>query len=189
MSRRIGDDALEALHLRIRAEVKRKEPPHWVSVPGRDLMCIIDELRRRRTSDGRSGAFKLSPTTRTLLMMKEGDVCFLPPTTIGAITSARKTARKHLDNPNAVWACQTLESGNVRVERMPDGSEKHYGLPKNPAIEQIAPLLPGESVVIQGSLYAALKQQVRKKMGVAGLHAQWISRTLTKGRTKVTRTK
>lgn len=189
MSRRIADDALEALHERIRAEVKHKEPPHWVSVPGRDLMCILDELRRRRALAGRKGGFKLSHTTRTLLDMEVGEIRVLPPTTIGAITTARKTARKHLENPEAVWAAQTLESGKVRIERMPDGSEKHFGKPKNPAVKQLAALAVGERVVIEGGLYSSLKQQARRAMGECGHGADWRSETLTTGRARVTRTK
>lgn len=187
MSRRVSDDKLEALHLRVSGEVRKKPGPQWVTVEGHDLIALLDELRQRRRRPGAKGAYHHGKTTKVLLAMKVGDVCMIPPTTIGAITTARKSARKALEAPDAVWACQTQPDGSVRIERMPDGSDKHYGKPKNPAVAILSKMNVNERVIIEGTLYAALKQQARKAMGEAGVGANWKSETLTTGRVRVRR--
>lgn len=193
MSRKISDDRLGAVHARLSAAIRKRPVGEWLQyrgeaiIEGHDLIALLDELRQRRKRAGENGAFKHGKTTRVLLAMGVGDTAILPPTSIGAITSARKSARKALDNPDAVWACQTLDDGTVKVTRQPDGSDRHYGKPKNPAVAILAGMHLNQVVVIEGTLYAALKQQARKAMGEAGIGANWKTETLTTGRTRVRR--
>ena len=186
MSRRITDERLEVLTLLLRGKKDAEGMDRWFNIDCRELSCIVDELRRRRQGNGQKGSFQYGETTKALIAMQVGDVITLPPTTQSALTTSRGTARKALDIPDARWHCETQADGTVRVERMPDGSAHIYGRPRNPAIATMAQMRVGQSVVIKGEMYNALR--VRARIEMENLKAQWKSQRLANGSTRVTRT-
>lgn len=200
MSRRVPDDRLELMHMRVAGDLRRVakndkpgaiKSPVWVTVDARELSPLLDELRRRRQAPGQHGGFKESETTRKLMAMAVGDVIELPPITQGALTTLRTTARKRLDNPDARWHATTLPTGYVRVERRPDGSPHEYGKPKSPAVAILAAmnlnarvtLKPGEFPA--SGLHVGLKAQARKAMGYP--RANWRAEKLKNGGLRVRR--
>lgn len=185
MSRTIPDERLETLTLLASGYRKREGQARWMTIDSRELACIVDELRRRRQSAGRKGAFKYGKTTQLLMSMQVGDVISLPPTTQGALTTARATARKALGAPDARWHCEQQPDGTVRCERRPDGSDHIYGKPRNPAIAVLASMEVGQTVVIAGKMYNALRVQARKEMGLST--ANWRSENLANGSVRVKR--
>lgn len=191
MSRRISDDKLASLHLRLSGDIRKKPGAQWVEVDGllvegHDLICILDELRRRRQQDGRKGSFNRSPTTRALMAMAVGDVITLPPITNGALTTNRATARKAMNAPDARWHAMTQPDGTVRVERRPDGSPHEYGLPRNPVIDQLAAMNVNGRLVIDIALTNKFKVLARQKLD--NPKAQWRSEKLANGKVRVIRT-
>lgn len=192
MSRRVPDDRLDAVHLVATSAMRKRPRGEYLEFRGKavieahDFICILDELRQRRSSPHKKGKLEIGATTKALMAMVVGDKITLPPTTIGALTSARSTARKRLEQPDAVWQAFTLADGQVEIERMPNGSPKHYGKPKNPVIPQMAAMYIGQTMIIKKPLHNAMKQQARKIMDRVG--AQWRSENLANGRIRVTRT-
>lgn len=186
MSRRISDDRLEALTLLLRYKKDAVGVERLFQIDCRELSCIVDELRRRRQRGGQKGAFQYGETTKALMAMKVGDVIMLPPTTQSALTTCRKTARKALDAPEARWHCQEQPDGQVRVERMEDGSQHLFGRPRNPAIAAMANMRVGETITIKGMMYNALR--IRARSDLRNPNAKWKSETLANGSTRVTRT-
>lgn len=200
MSRRVPDDRLQLMHMRVAGDLRRvakndkpgaTKSPVWVTVDARELAPLLDELRRRRQAPGQHGGFKESETTRALMAMAVGDVIDLPPITQGALTTLRATARKRLENPDARWHGETLPSGYVRVTRKPDGSKHEYGLPKSPAVALIAAMnLNGRITIPKGQfpasgLHAGIKAQARLAMNYPP--ANWRTEKLHNGNLRVRR--
>lgn len=128
----------------------------------------------------------MGETTRKLVAMQVGDKITLPPTTNGALTNARKTARKHLNAPDAIWHGQVQPDGTVVVERRPDGSPQQYGLPRNPISDQLAGMNVNGRLTIPERLTNRFKTQARIKLDKPD--AQWRCEALANGKFRVIRT-
>lgn len=195
MSRRVSDDRLGAIHLRLTDAIRQREGPQWLEyrgasvVEGHDLIALLDELRqrRRRGTDPDSGAFPIGETTAKLIAMNVGDVITLPATTNGALTNARKTARKHLNAPDARWHAMAQPDGTVRVERRPDGSAHEFGLPRNPIVDQLAAMNVNGRITVTTRLTNNFKILARRKMNQP--EAQWRTEALANGKFRVRRIK
>lgn len=197
MSRKISDSDLETLHVRTQGEVRhvvtnngrlaaKGLPPKraMIYVDGQTLLYVLDELRQRRNKPKQA---KLGANTLALMAMAVGDVIELDPVTQSSLTTSRQSARKQLGIPDARWHAETLASGKVRVERMPDGSPHIFGRTRNPVIDQMAALHVGRSLKFKGPMYAALKIKAREKM--KNPEANWRCENLVNGKVRVTRTK
>lgn len=186
MSRRVSDDKLEALHLRLISERKQAEgrgETYWATVLGHDLACIIDELRQRRQKPGKA---VYGPATLALAAMDVGDVITLPSSSLDTITNARDKARKLLAVPSAVWAARRQPDRTWHVERRQDGSPRaNCQHPKNPQVHQLAAMKIGNEVTLDKALAHLTKVQARQRMGLP--EAQWKTRKLNSGRYKVRR--
>lgn len=200
MSRRVPDDRLELLHLRVSGELRRvakndtrreAKPPVWVTVDARDLAPLLDELRRRRQEPGQRGGFAVGETTRKLMAMAVGDTIELPPITNGALTTCRTTARKRMENPDARWHAETQESGYVKVTREPDGSAHKFGKPRSPAVAILAAMNLNARVTIPkgdfpaSGIHAGIKAQARQAMNYP--RANWRTEKLKNGSLRVRR--
>lgn len=200
MSRRVPDDRLEILHLRVAGELKAvakndarrgSKPPVWVQVDARELAPLLDELRQRRKRPEDS---RLSPTTRKLMAMKVGDVVEFPPMSNGTLTTNRNTARTRLGEPDARWRAKTLPSGRVRVERMPNGTPHEFGKAKSPAVAILAGMLAdGRPITLEPGefpptgIHKGVKALARIQMGNSW--ANWRTENLANGGLRVWRTR
>lgn len=196
MSRHVPDERLDVIHAQFSGAIRQKGPV-WVEVegvpvvPGHDLICLLDELRMRRGSASRTGKsqFRIGHTTSVLMAMKIGESVEVEPITKGAMTCARRTARKHMGNPYAVWWTQTQEDGLVRVTRAPDGSPPHAKY-HNPAVYELAAMRLGETRILttlKGKMHNGIKVHARKVMDDAG--AQWRCLNLANGDVRCERTR
>lgn len=193
MSRRVSDDRLEVIHLHLSRAIRKKEGVQWLTVggvevcDGHDLIALLDELKRRRSTNGTTGRFLLGETTRTLMAMKVGDEVEIDPISQSKLTTARRTARKNMLNPNAVWRSYLLDNGRHRIVRAPDGSpinEKRH----NPAVYVMAKMLVGHVVTIstlKGKMHNGIKTTARNLM--KNTAADWRCTNLANGDVRCTR--
>jgi hypothetical protein len=156
-----------------------------------ELSAILDELRMRRNLKSRMGQhhWQMSPVTKQLIKMDVWDVIEVGPMTVGALTTCRQTARRHMNNPKAVWHSKTLKNGNRWIERVPDGSPIHADW-TNPAVRQLADMEVGDRAVIKtlkGKMYNGIKVQARLLMGKPD--ANWWCENLADGSVRVRRKK
>lgn len=194
MSRHVPDERLGAIQEHLIRAIRNHRDQQWVSVNevvlcrGEDLSSLLDELRRRRQSNGQKGSFKLGPTAKLLINMKVGETVEIPPVTEGALTTARKTARRVMNNPEAVWHSYVQPNGLQRVTRAPDGSPA-YQRNHNPAVAQMAAMRIGQTITlttVKGRMYTGLKALARRKLDKAD--AQWACVNLANGDIRCTRT-
>lgn len=193
MSRHVSDDRLGVIHIHLSRAIRQKEGPQWLEIngvtvcDGHDLICLLDELRRRRSTTGHVGKFQLGHTAQILISMKEGDEVEIEPTTQGALTAARRTARKHLENPHAIWRSYLLESGRQKIVRAPDGSPVNE--PRhNPAVHVMAKMRVGETVVLEtlkGKMHNGIKVVARRIS--KNPQANWRCTNLSNGKIKCVR--
>lgn len=120
--------------------------------------------------------------------LEVGQSVTFAPITRSALTTARATARRNMDAPDARWKSETQADGRVVVTRLPDGAEYHYGKPRNPAVAQLASMRVGQTTTVttvKGHLPAPIKQQARKAMDAE--NAQWKTERLANGHLRVQR--
>ena len=200
MSRHIPDDRLAAIHDEIRTLTRRAAQPvpaygitswgeqrHLIGVDLRDISCALDELKQRRHRDGKYGAKPIGPITKALMEMAPGDVIEVHPMTDGALTTCRKTARKHLNEPQAVWHSVTLENGMRRITRMPPGTPVHADY-SNPAVYLLADMAVGDVLMLktlQGKMHNQIKVKARRVMNDPA--ANWRCENLTSGNVRCRR--
>ena len=152
-----------------------------------DFRAVLDEVRRRRAQDGRMGAYAVGKTAKVLMALKVGESVEVEPITMGALTSARRTARKRMENPDAVWRSYALPNGLHRIVRAPDGSgvyEKRH----NPAVAVMAAMRVGETTTLttlKGKMHNGIKIQARRRMDCA--EANWKCLNLADGDIRCTR--
>jgi len=195
VGRRIADDRLGAIQEHLARAIKTAGKQQvWVSAGetglcrAEDLRAMLDELSRRRAGDRVPGGFKLASTSKTLMSMAVGDRVEINQVTMGALTSARKTARKRMENPNAIWYSYTQPNGKQLIVRAPDGSpiaDKRH----NPAVEIMAKMKVGETVTlttIRSGMYNGLKILARRKLGEPT--ANWRCENLANGNVRCIRT-
>jgi hypothetical protein len=193
VSRHVSDDRLGAIHLKLTYAIRKKAQKQYlmlndqVVVEGRDMIALLDELRRRRQDNGKMGAFPLGKTAVTLMSMKVGESVELDPVTPGSLSCARNTARKKMGVANAVWRSKTQANGKVRVMRMPDGSPVHDDIP-HPVVAKMAAMKIGEVVTIKelpGKMHNGVKVNARRIMGKAD--ANWRCQNLANGHIRCVR--
>lgn len=189
MSRTISDDRLGAMHATLSGAIRKRSGQQWLEyngtaiIEGHDLICLMDELVKRRNIHMRKGP-RYGKITLAMAAMQVGDVIILPPTPQSSLTTSRASARKKMGVPDARWHCED-QNGHVRCERRPDGSDHIFGRGRNPAIAVMAAMPIGTSVVIEGKMYAGIRQQARQESGSPA--AKWASTNLANGKTKVKR--
>ena len=154
----------------------------YLMVDSRELACIVDEVRKRRDQGKKS---HLGSNTRAMIAMKVGDTIILPPTAQSALTTSRQSARKALGIPDARWHCSEQEGGHILCERRPDGSPHQYGHPRNPAIAEMIKMKVGDTIVIEGNMYARLRIIARQEMSSPA--AKWRSENLANRSTRLKR--
>jgi hypothetical protein len=202
MSRHISDEQLEIIHTAVTGLTRKVQEPvpgfgimPWgehrniIGVDLRDVACALDELKQRRRRNGKFGGTRIGPVTSTLIRMKIGESVLLRPMTSGALTTARKTARKHMDDPSAVWHSVTLPSGMRKVTRMPPGTPVHADY-SNPAVYVLAGLKVGDMAVLttlKGKMHAEIKTHARQVMNLP--EANWKCENLANGTVRCRRTK
>ena len=138
-------------------------------------------MRRATTGRVRNSAFEMGHTTRVLMAMQVGESVEIEPITNGALTSARRTARKHMGNADAVWHAQTLDNGLIRLTRQPDGTPRHAKY-HNPAVYKLAAMEVGQVetvTTLKGKIHNAIKIHARKIMDNS--EAQWRCTNLASG--------
>lgn len=193
--RRVSEERLKELHEIVRLQVRprvsnnsRKEKPTKVMVyiDGQELSKILFELKERRR---KAGGPQLGFNTKRFIEMKIGEVIEMPPMTQGTISNIRKTARNHLNDPKAQWHTRTMDNGNIRVERVPNGTRPVYGRQRNPAVSQLALMLIGETTILasvnKNKMYNGLKVQARIEMDYP--RANWRCENLANGNLRVKR--
>lgn len=197
MSRHIPDERLDVIHLQL-ANAFRKTPGAWVYdhrgqaiCDAHDVIAALDELRMRRATKTRvnKGAFPQGKTSQILASMKVGEKVEIEARTMGALTSARGTARKMIGDPYAVWQSRILTSGLQEITRMPSGTPanaKHH----NPAVFLMAKMNVGDVVVLdslKGKMHNGIKIQARRIMDSA--EANWRCSNLKSGHVRCRRVK
>lgn len=193
MARSISDERLEILHEQFSGELRRRkdqEGPIYVemTIDVRAVSNALFELKQRRKEAGAKGANKLSHITVALMSLKVGESFECAPITNSALTTLRNTARKKLGIPDARWHKETLEDGICKITRMPDGTPHLYGKSKNPAIDVMANMAVGETVILKtiiGKMHNQIKVLARKKMDYA--EANWKCENLANGDVRCTR--
>lgn len=203
MSRHVPDERLSEIFTSVQDEFRRgatndsRNPgykePIWVTVDARDLSPLLDELRirRRASSPTASSQYNMSNTTLVLIALKIGESVEVEPISHERLTALRKTARKRLNNPDAVWHRQTQPSGLVLITRMPDGTPRAAKY-KSKMIHILASLLPGQK--LQYSVPKEAKRpfharDVREARKVLVFReATWTSRRLNETTFLITRT-
>ena len=193
MSRHVPDDRLGAIREHLIRAVKNTKAQLWVSAgkttlcQAEDLRALLDEVSRRRQSDGKMGSFQLGKTASLLMGMKVGDEVEIEPITQGALTTARRTARKRMDNPEAVWRSYLQDNGLQRIVRAPDGAPV-YDKRHNPAADIMAKMKVGQTVIlttVKNRMHNGLKVLARRKMDKA--EANWRCTNLANGDVRCTR--
>lgn len=197
MAAHVPDDRLEIIHLQVGGEFRRGATndarkrakgenlePIWVQVDARYLSPLLDELRRRR---GVYSKTLVAPLTRALAAMAVDDVLTWGPVSGRALTTNRRTARKILKAPEAMWESRPAgPMGGVTITRLPDGAR--YSKDHNPAVDVMAAMAIDDVVTlttVKGKMYNGLKQVARRKMGKP--HAQWACTNLANGSIRCTR--
>lgn len=201
MSRHISDERLDIIHAQLSGEIRRRIDKPWIYVEskqkyipiiqGHDLICLLDELRMRRSVHSRTGhsQFKLGKTAKILIAMKVGETVELEPITKGALTTARTTARKHLGVPDAAWWSRTTSDGLVAVTRAPDGSPPHAKY-HNAAVYELAVMKVDETRILTtlvGKMHNAIKIHARRIMDNS--EANWQCQNLANGDVRCKRIK
>lgn len=193
MSRHVDEERIAVMQEHLSRAVRSTRDRVWVTAGdvtigmAEDLRAVLDEVRRRRAQDGRLGTFTVGKTAKVLMAMKVGESVEIEPITQGALTTARKTARKRMENPDAVWRSYTLPNGLHRIVRAPDGSgiyEKRH----NPAVSVMAAMHVGETITIttlKGKMHNGIKIQARRRMDCA--EANWRCTNLANGDVRCTR--
>jgi hypothetical protein len=204
MSRRVSDERLDIIFTQVQGAFRRGAsndkrtlkrlgylPTIMVQVDARDLSPLLDELRIRRRQNGNtpSGKSNVGNTTQVMMLMKVGESVEVEPLTHGALTGLRRTARKRMDNPWAVWHRQTLPNGLVQLTRMPDGSP-NAGRFTNPIIGILASMRVGEHRDVPADnsghgYHHAQKIAAMKLMDIST--AKWKSRRISTTKFRVTR--
>jgi len=203
MSRHVPDARLSEIFTAVQDEFRRgatndsRNPgykePIWVTVDARDLSPLLDELRIRRRASlpTPTPSYNMSNTTLVLIAMKVGESVEVEPISHERLTSMRKTARKRMQNPFAVWHRRTLPSGLVLITRMPDGTPraaKH----QSKMINFLSSLLPGHKLIVsvpkeaKRPFHAREVREARKVLCAPS--ATWTSRRLTETSFLITRT-
>ncbi|CAB4189765.1 hypothetical protein UFOVP1288_15 [uncultured Caudovirales phage] len=196
---RVSDDRLGTIRLKLQFAGKGNKEATWVEVTDTGkVVCSIAELnsliaevvrRRHPPAKPNAGAYPLGPVSKALMALEVGDTITLPPTTSGALTSARTTAKKHLQAPNATWHSQTLDTGNVLVTRVPDGTPYPGKERNNEVANHLSKMRIGQSKVITGCprrIPNAAKVHARRLMGISW--ANWSYIKLINGSLRCTRT-
>lgn len=197
LSRRVHDDDLAQMHLRLSAAIRKREGRQWLEfrgealIEGHDLIALLDELRQRRKSTGRTGTaqLELGHITKVLMAMKVWEKVEIEPITKGALTNCRTSARKHMQAPDAVWHSQTLDNGLVLVTRMPNGSPIHAKY-HNRATYELAAMKAGDVILLtslKGKMHNGIKIHARKIMDNS--EAQWRCENMASGNVRATRTR
>jgi hypothetical protein len=197
MSRYLSEDRVNHLHgvareyvIGYRNRKRKPNPEPMMYVNAIELACILDELKQRRRTDGKNGAGKLSHLTKVLMGMEVGASVEMEPMAQSRLTTLRNTARKHMGKPDARWHGETLPNGLTKVTRMMDGSRHIFGKPRNPAIDQLAAMTVGQTIIITclpGKMYNDIKVKARLLMDFA--EANWKCENLANGSIKATRTR
>jgi hypothetical protein len=202
MSRRVHQDDLVLMHEFVSLTLRkgwdrndrnrtagRPQEVIWVTVDAAKLSPLLDELIKRRPNP--ESAKRLGLTTKTLMRMEVGEVLDFPPISQVALSTARKTAKKHMGNPDAYWHGVTQPNGFVQVTRMPDGTPKMHGLPKSPIIAKLAAMNKNGRIVVPASeaprLPQRVKAQARAALDFAG--ADWRREPLANGDVRIVRIK
>ena len=195
MSRHVPDERIEVMQEHLGRAIRSTREQLWI-VAGKttlglaaDLRAILDEVRRRRANDGRMGTYSLGKTAKVLMAMHVGESVEMEPVTQGALTSARRTARRRMENPDAVWHSRTQPNGLMRVTRMPDGTPTH-DKNHNPAIFTMAAMAVGETVTLttlKSKMHNGIKIRARRLMD--NTEANWTCINLANGHVRCTRTR
>lgn len=189
MSRRISDNRLELIHIQLALRVKTNKDLKGAimnEVDVREYACIVEELRRRRRS---LGAIKYGELTLKLAAMAVGDKIVIPPRSQSSITTCRKSARGKLKISDARWHCTTLPSGEIEIERRPDGEPHIFGKPPNPLIAQLAGMNLNGRLKIEcpKSYYHKVKVLARQKAGNPRMN--WRATNFSNGTLRIIRTR
>ncbi len=131
--------------------------------------------------------WRLSPITRACAKLEPGQFVDVAGQPIQAIRARFHTARRLLGRPNAVFICESLSSGKVRVRRLEDGVRYHRNPWLNPKAVELASLKPGESKIAEslktvrgkGSMGGNAKVAARKLLD--NFRADWTVRMTTRG--------
>lgn len=207
MSKHIPDDRLEIIFTQVQGEFRRGASndkrtlarlgylkPIWVQVDARYLSPLLDELRQRRRQTGAhpSGTSNISNTTNVMMLLKVGESVEVEPITHTALTSLRRTARKRMNNPYAVWHRKTLPSGLVQLTRMPDGTPAAAKY-SNPVIPLLAGMRVGASFDWEVEREAQRGFRDHQANAARSLmcepQAQWRARRVSSTRFRITRVK
>jgi len=196
---RVSDDRLGTIRLKLQFAGKSNKEATWIEVADAgkvvcsvaELNSLIAEIIRRRNPPAKpnAGAYPLGHVSKALIALEVGDTITLPPTTSGALTSARNTAKKHLQAPQATWHSQTLDTGNVLVTRVPDGTPYPGKEHNNEVANHLSTMRVGQSRVITGCPHRipnAAKVHARRLLGIPS--ANWSYVKLINGSLRCTRT-
>lgn len=113
-----------------------------VLVDARFLSPLLDELKQRRRARKTINGGNANPLSAQLAAMEVGEYIITQPVSHNNLTSLRRTARKRMINPAAVWERETREDGMVRITRMPDGWSFNHKT--NPLTADLADMRVGE---------------------------------------------
>lgn len=188
MSVHLSDTRLAMLHLDVSRRVRHRKDcktPIIGEVDLREVGWALEELMRRRNLVAKP---RYGELTQWMIASQLGDVIVIPPKTMSAITTCRRSARKALGAPDARWWSQTLADGRVRIERMKDGAPYIFGKPPSPIPPMLASMNVNGRLTIdyRGRTFPhKFKVIARQIMDLP--EAQWRYTRLVNGKIKVRR--
>jgi hypothetical protein len=185
LSRPAVDDAVSALSAAVedlRPVLKRAA----VEAIARDVIrtyLLTEQAELSRRHDGR-----MSDITKKLTAMEVGDRVLIESTPPQAVRARMKTARRAMDNAQAVFVCDTMADGRIRITRLEDGaSAKVKRVVENPKARELASLQINQEIISTtltslrgaGQMGPNTKIAARKLIGAPG--ADWTVRQTEKG--------
>lgn len=186
MGRQISPERLEILHEQHR-HIRKKPGPQLVYVDGHEFIQIVAELRARR--DNLHKGAPISPITKQLMSMAEGQTIYTKGMSQTALTTLRKTARKHMKNPAAKWRGELQPDGRLKITRQPDNSPVHHGRPRSHVVTALAKMNIDDVIILRdvpgGSVNNNHRAVARTLAGKP--HMKWWCEKLSNGAVRARR--
>lgn len=195
MTRHVSEASFEQMRYMLSSRIRGVEGKVWLTlngealIEGHDLIALLDELNKRRMAGTKRGYTRpTSHITEALKLMYIGETIEIEPQAYNALTSKRRTARKQLANPYAVWTARTLPSGLMEITRQPDGTPP-LNPRRSPYVAELARLRVGESFTAPIDYRRVSAMKAPARMLLNDTSAKWSYQTLTDGKLRIRRTK
>ena len=178
---RAGVDAASAAlvaHLKPSYGRVTDDPAAAARVAVEAYLAVARDLQGRRVR-----SLPFAPLTRQIAAMVVGQVLHAPMQPLSQVHGRFRAARRLMDAPLARWKCDTLPTGEVRIERLADGADNRKRRRPNATAHALAALSVGETTLLAGSRRVGLANdyKVRARELLGEPTAKWSYTTTTQG--------